>query len=59
MSQLSSAELKVGTFGGCCLSMLVALPLERLAETALLATVGAVTSVLVSRLMQRIFKKKQ
>ena len=56
---VNSADVKVGTFSGFCLSLFGLMPFERIVETIFLAAVGAVVSLLVSRLMQQIFKKKE
>lgn len=55
---VNSADVKVGTFSGFCLSLFGLMPFERILETTVLAAVGAVVSILVSRLMQHLFKRK-
>lgn len=57
--QMSSTEVKFGTCGGLCFSLLSIMSLERVLETIFLAAIGAVVSLLVSRLMQRLLKKKK
>lgn len=56
---MTNTELKAGTYSGICLSLFGFMPLAQILETALLAAVGAVVSILVSRLLQWLLKRKQ
>lgn len=55
---MNNAEVKVGTYSGIFFSLFGLMPVERILETIFLAAIGAVVSLLVSKLMQQILKKK-
>lgn len=57
---MSSPDLttRAGTFMGAGLSLLLQVSAERILETIVIATVGAVVSFTVSYLLQLLLKKK-
>lgn len=57
---MSSPDLttRAGTFMGTGLSLLLQVSAERILETIVIATVGAVVSFTVSYLLQLLLKKK-
>lgn len=56
---MSSGEIKAGTFGGLCFSMLGQMQFESIIQTALLAALGATVSFLISRFLQWLAKNKR
>ncbi|HEX2606677.1 MAG TPA: hypothetical protein VHK91_04825 [Flavisolibacter sp.] len=58
-SSLSDGSTKAGTFGGTLLVLFLQLDPAHMAESALIAFIGAVVSFFTSRLLKWIFRRRK